>query len=296
MEASLNTKLSIAPSSLIGNMEASAGCERFPPRQFQAQLDCRSMLETRYRIYGILGEKSGGGIVYDAYDTETGETVALKVIPYNIPNPEVANICLIQSLRVMSPVFLEFKGWFMCGRPPAAWAKLRDPPPILKADWDANQLVYYAMEKADAALNGFNIASLTPYDRIAFVFELFYGVDILHRADLTHNDPKPDNILVGRSMPRVYIINGVSYYVKSPFLPKIADYGDVGPGNPEEDSYRFIGSIGIVFPDLYDELIEIFQYSTNLILGLTQIPVFDVLKLDTGIVVSEIVPHYSINI
>ncbi|WP_433195127.1 protein kinase domain-containing protein [Nocardia sp. CA-107356] len=134
----------------------------------------------KYRLDRLLG-RGGMGAVWLARDTDTGRTVALKVL----------------AERVAADA--EYRQRFE--REARLGASLRHPHIVrIHGFGELDGRLFIDMEYIDGidlAEMLARVGTLTPIAAVDFVTQAASGLDAAHRAGLIHRDVKPSNILVG---------------------------------------------------------------------------------------------------
>ncbi|WP_051181621.1 serine/threonine-protein kinase [Nocardia vinacea] len=134
----------------------------------------------KYRLDRLLG-RGGMGAVWLAHDSETGRTVALKVL----------------AEQVAADV--DYRKRFQ--REARLGSSLRHPHIVpIHGFGELDGRLYIDMEYIDGidlAEMLTRVGTLTPAAAVDFVTQAASGLDAAHRAGLIHRDVKPSNILVG---------------------------------------------------------------------------------------------------
>ncbi|KAL0647494.1 hypothetical protein Bca4012_045785 [Brassica carinata] len=136
---------------------------------------------TRYRIEEVIG-KGSYGVVCSAYDTHTGEKVAIKKINDIFEHVSDATRILreIKLLRLLRhPDIVEIKHILL----PPSRREFRD--------------IYVVFELMESDLHQVIKANddLTPEHYQFFLYQLLRGLKYIHTANVFHRDLKPKNIL-----------------------------------------------------------------------------------------------------
>jgi serine/threonine protein kinase len=132
----------------------------------------------KYNISGLIG-KGGMGEVYEAYDTEKGRTVALKILAREYSN-DVA-----------------FRTRFQ--RESRAAAILQEPHVIPIHDWgeiDGNLYIDMRLVQGHPLSDLLEKGPLAPSQAVSIIGQIGAALDAAHAEGLIHRDVKPQNILV----------------------------------------------------------------------------------------------------
>ncbi|MGE5694620.1 MAG: serine/threonine-protein kinase [Candidatus Sericytochromatia bacterium] len=132
----------------------------------------------RYRITGLLG-KGGMGQVYEAYDTDRGRTVALKILADQFTSDE------------------RFRTRFR--RESHAAAILQEPHVIPIHDWgeiDGSLYIDMRLVRGQTLYELVNKGPLEPARAVSIVNQIAAALDAAHAEGLIHRDVKPQNIIV----------------------------------------------------------------------------------------------------
>ncbi|WP_433522961.1 protein kinase domain-containing protein [Nocardia pseudovaccinii] len=134
----------------------------------------------KYRLDRLLG-RGGMGAVWLAHDSETGRTVALKVLAEQVAADADYRKRFQREARLGS--------------------SLRHPHIVpIHGFGELDGRLYIDMEYIDGidlAEMLARVGTLTPTAAVDFVTQAASGLDAAHRAGLIHRDVKPSNILVG---------------------------------------------------------------------------------------------------
>ncbi|WP_433624290.1 protein kinase domain-containing protein [Nocardia sp. CA-120079] len=134
----------------------------------------------KYRLDRLLG-RGGMGAVWLAHDSETGRTVALKVLAEQVAADADYRKRFQREARLGS--------------------SLRHPHIVpIHGFGELDGRLYIDMEYIDGidlAEMLTRVGTLTPTAAVDFVTQAASGLDAAHRAGLIHRDVKPSNILVG---------------------------------------------------------------------------------------------------
>ncbi|MFE9325762.1 protein kinase [Nocardia sp. NPDC052278] len=134
----------------------------------------------KYRLDRLLG-RGGMGAVWLAHDSETGRTVALKVLAEQVAADADYRKRFQREARLGS--------------------SLRHPHVVpIHGFGELDGRLYIDMEYIDGidlAEMLTRVGTLTPTAAVDFVTQAASGLDAAHRAGLIHRDVKPSNILVG---------------------------------------------------------------------------------------------------
>lgn len=132
----------------------------------------------RYRITGLLG-KGGMGQVYEAYDTERGRSVALKILADQFTSDE------------------RFRTRFR--RESHAAAILQEPHVIPIHDWgeiDGRLYIDMRLVRGQTLYELVSKGPLEPTRAVSIVNQIAAALDAAHAEGLIHRDVKPQNIIV----------------------------------------------------------------------------------------------------
>ena len=132
----------------------------------------------KYNITRLLG-KGGGGVVYEAYDTGKGRTVALKILAEEFSND------------------VTFRTRFQ--RESQAAAILQEPHVIPIHDWgeiDGSLYIDMRLVQGQTLLELIAKGPLTPSRAVAIISQVGAALDAAHAEGLIHRDVKPQNIIV----------------------------------------------------------------------------------------------------
>jgi serine/threonine-protein kinase len=132
----------------------------------------------KYNITRLLG-KGGGGVVYEAYDTGKGRTVALKVLAEEFSNNTT------------------FRTRFQ--RESQAAAMLQEPHVIPIHDWgeiDGSLYIDMRLVQGKTLLDLIAEGPLAPPRAVAIISQVAAALDAAHAEGLIHRDVKPQNIIV----------------------------------------------------------------------------------------------------
>jgi serine/threonine protein kinase len=172
-----------------------------------------------YEILGPLGA-GGMGEVYRARDTRLGREVALKVIPFSKAQDQTARDRMEREARIV--------------------ASLNHPNILALHDiGTANDAIYIVTELVD----GESLRGLTPPLRkcLDIAAQIADGLAAAHAAGITHQDLKPDNVMVTRD-GRVKLLDfGVA--LRSRFI------SDLEATVSHEETGLLTGTIGYMAPE-----------------------------------------------
>lgn len=132
----------------------------------------------KYDITRQLG-KGGGGVVYEAYDTAKGRTVALKV--------------LADEFSTNTTFRTRFQ------RESQAAAMLQEPHVIPIHDWgeiDGRLYIDMRLVQGQTLLDLIAEGPLSPARAVTIISQVAAALDAAHAEGLIHRDVKPQNILV----------------------------------------------------------------------------------------------------
>ncbi|CAH1449690.1 unnamed protein product [Lactuca virosa] len=136
---------------------------------------------SRYKVKEIIGE-GNSSIVCSAYDTHTGEIVAIKKINNIFENVSVA-ISVTREIKLLRRLY----------HPDIVKIKNILLPPSRKEFND----IYVVFERMDCDLHQIIKANddLTPEHYQVFLYQIFRGLKYIHTANVFHRDLRPKNIL-----------------------------------------------------------------------------------------------------
>ncbi|WP_433757063.1 protein kinase domain-containing protein [Nocardia sp. CA-135398] len=148
----------------------------------------------KYRLDRLLG-RGGMGAVWLAHDSETGRTVALKVLAEHVAADTDYRKRFQREARLGS--------------------SLRHPHIVpIHGFGELDGRLYIDMEYIDGIdLSEMltRVGTLTPIAAVDFVTQAASGLDAAHRAGLIHRDVKPSNILVGTGGHAYLIDFGIAH-------------------------------------------------------------------------------------
>ena len=227
--------------------------------QLQSEAESlRAMLNAvRFTLVRRLGA-GGMGVVYEAYDQERGELVALKTMRRVDP---IALVRFKQEFRSLSDIshpnlvnlyelFAVDDRWFFTmelveGGDFVSYVKSRPQPVVFRVgSWDkaddppSAPPVYTAQESESRRIRLFDEARLR--DALC---QLAEGVDSLHQSGKLHRDIKPPNVLVTTEGRVVLLDFGLTADVASLARPQAVDrqiVGTVGHMSPEQSAGKSI--------------------------------------------------------
>ena len=154
----------------------------------------------KYSITRLLG-KGGGGVVYEAYDTGKGRTVALKV--------------LADELSTNATFRARFQ------RESQAAAMLQEPHVIPIHDWgeiDGSLYIDMRLVQGQTLLDLIAKGPLEPARAVAIIGQVAAALDAAHGEGLVHRDVKPQNIIVTPA-DFVYLVDfGIAQATRDPRL------------------------------------------------------------------------------
>lgn len=157
----------------------------------------------KYDITRRIG-KGGGGVVYEAYDTDKRRTVALKV------------------LAEESSANATFRTRFQ--RESEAAAMLQEPHVIPIHDWgeiDGNLYIDMRLVQGQTLLDLIAEGPLAPARAVAIISQVAAALDAAHAEGLIHRDVKPQNILVTPA-DFVYLVDfGIAQTMSDPRLTTV---------------------------------------------------------------------------
>jgi serine/threonine-protein kinase len=132
----------------------------------------------KYNLTRLLG-KGGGGVVYEAYDTGKGRTVALKILAEELSSNDT------------------FRARFQ--RESQAAAMLQEPHVIPIHDWgeiDGSLYIDMRLVQGQTLLDLIAEGPLAPSRAVAIIGQVAAALDAAHAEGLVHRDVKPQNIIV----------------------------------------------------------------------------------------------------
>jgi serine/threonine kinase PknH len=132
----------------------------------------------KYRIDGLLGQ-GGMGEVYQAYDTDKGRTVALKILSDQLTQDETFRTRFRRESR--------------------AAAILQEPHVIPIHDWgeiDGSLYIDMRLVRGRTLHELLSGGPLEPSRAVAIVSQIASALDAAHAEQLIHRDVKPQNIIV----------------------------------------------------------------------------------------------------
>jgi serine/threonine-protein kinase len=132
----------------------------------------------KYRIDGLLGQ-GGMGEVYQAYDTDKGRTVALKILSDQFTQDETFRTRFRRESR--------------------AAAILQEPHVIPIHDWgeiDGSLYIDMRLVRGQTLHELLSRGPLEPSRAVAIVSQIASALDAAHAEQLIHRDVKPQNIIV----------------------------------------------------------------------------------------------------
>jgi predicted Ser/Thr protein kinase len=132
----------------------------------------------KYRINRMLG-KGGMGEVYEAYDTDKGRTVALKVLADQYAQDDTFRTRFLRESR--------------------AAAILQEPHVIPIHDWgEIDDTLYIDMRlvQGQTLHEMLKLSALEPHRAVDIVRQVGAALDAAHAERLIHRDVKPQNIIV----------------------------------------------------------------------------------------------------
>lgn len=237
-------------------MEIIKTCRDFPSVQDKYDPRCMDLFETDIILVRKIA-KGGFGVVYEIKTIENGERYALKINTLSsFTITELKTDCMLDEIRnLYTDSVIGIKSWFLCHKPPQYW-DLFELPLILKGPWETGKtLLYFIMNLAETSLDKLDIP-LSEYDITCILFELLYVLLLFQvKLKLTHNDIKSDNILFSIvTYGRKYTIQGIEFYVRSPYLPMLSDFGiaQINENNTED-----IANLLTTIIDFTNEKVEI---------------------------------------
>ena len=199
-----------------------------------------------YILTAVLG-RGGMGVVYRAFDTVKGRTVALKVLI-----PELAADRAFQD---------RFR------RESKRAARLSEPHIIPIHDYgQIDGRLYIDMrlvEGTDLATLLDRDGPMPPPAAAWITAQVAAALDAAHAGGLVHRDVKPSNVLItgqGQSMPFAYLIDfGIARLISSASMSTSSTVGTVAYMAPE----RFTGSPGDGRADVYSLACVLFECLTG---------------------------------
>ncbi|OMC40116.1 serine/threonine-protein kinase [Mycobacterium sp. IS-1264] len=132
----------------------------------------------KYNLTRLLG-RGGGGVVYEAYDTGKGRTVALKILADEFSTNDT------------------FRTRFQ--RESQAAAMLQEPHVIPIHDWgeiDGSLYIDMRLVQGQTLLDLITEGPLAPARAVAIIGQVAAALDAAHAEGLVHRDVKPQNIIV----------------------------------------------------------------------------------------------------
>src|ERR1700761_6461642 len=132
----------------------------------------------KYQIRQLLG-KGGMGEVYEAYDTDKGRTVALKLLTDQYAQDETFRTRFLRESR--------------------AAAVLQEPHVIPIHDWgEIDNILYIDMRliKGQTLHDLLKTRALEPQRAVDIIRQIAAALDAAHAQGLIHRDVKPQNIIV----------------------------------------------------------------------------------------------------
>ena len=132
----------------------------------------------RYELKALLG-KGGMGEVYEAYDTDKGRNVALKILPDQYAQDE------------------RYRARFL--RESHAAAILQEPHVVPIHDWgeiDGNLYIDMRLVHGQTLHDLIKTGPLEPERAVAIIQQIAEALDAAHDEGLIHRDIKPQNIIV----------------------------------------------------------------------------------------------------
>ncbi len=132
----------------------------------------------KYELKALLG-KGGMGEVYEAYDTDKGRNVALKILPDQYAQDE------------------RYRARFL--RESHAAAILQEPHVVPIHDWgeiDGNLYIDMRLVQGQTLHDLINRGPLEPERAVAIIAQIAEALDAAHDEGLIHRDIKPQNIIV----------------------------------------------------------------------------------------------------
>jgi serine/threonine protein kinase len=199
-----------------------------------------------YILTAVLG-RGGMGVVYRAFDTVKGRTVALKVLI-----PELAADRAFQD---------RFR------RESKRAARLSEPHIIPIHDYgqiDGRLFIDMRLvEGTDLATLLDRDGPMPPPAAAWIMAQVAAALDAAHAGGLVHRDVKPSNVLItgqGKSMPFAYLIDfGIARLISSASMSTSSTVGTVAYMAPE----RFTGSPGDRHADVYSLACVLFECLTG---------------------------------
>jgi serine/threonine kinase PknH len=196
----------------------------------------------KYKITRLLG-KGGGGVVYEAFDTGKGRTVALKILADELSDDAT------------------FRTRFQ--RESQAAAILQEPHVIPIHDWgeiDGSLYIDMRLVQGQTLLDLIAKGPLAPTHAVAIISQVCAALDAAHAEGLIHRDVKPQNVIVTPA-DFVYLVDfGIAEVKGDPRLTTAGTHiGTLNYMAPE----RFNDSVSTPAVDVYSLTCVLYESLTG---------------------------------